>query len=370
MTFISLGVTFGQVMSTVGHIFIAILCLMFMVVVHELGHYLAGRLLKFKILEFGIGFGPPIFKRTNKKTGEIFSIRPFPLGGFCMFESEDESSDSPTAFNNQEPWKRLIVLFSGAFFNFVSALIIITMIFTFYGQLLPVVGEIYEEAAIAEDGALKEGDVILKVEGKQVNILMMDDLQIAMRRIDHEGTFTVLRNGKLLDVHVRKSNVFVRDTEGKIMYDEENKPLQRYAFGFTSIVAPVKLNFFRAMGRAFSYGFYVVYKIIWLLGQLLTGGIKFSESAGGPITIISTMSEATRAGFGPLAYVVGLLSANLAIMNLLPFPALDGARMLFVTIEWIRGKPINKKVEAAIHLGGIILLFAFAIFADLLQLFT
>ena len=258
----------------------------------------------------------------------------------------------------------------GSVFNFVSALIIITMIFTFYGQLLPVVGEIYEEAAIAEDGALKEGDVILKVEGKQVNILMMDDLQIAMRRIDHEGTFTVLRNGKLLDVHVRKSNVFVRDTEGKIMYDEENKPLQRYAFGFTSIVAPVKLNFFRAMGRAFSYGFYVVYKIIWLLGQLLTGGIKFSESAGGPITIISTMSEATRAGFGPLAYVVGLLSANLAIMNLLPFPALDGARMLFVTIEWIRGKPINKKVEAAIHLGGIILLFAFAIFADLLQLFT
>ena len=110
-------------------------------------------------------------------------------------------------------------------------------------------------------------------------------------------------------------------------------------------MAPVKLNFFRAMGRAFSYGFYVVYKIIWLLGQLLTGGIKFSESAGGPITIISTMSEATRAGFGPLAYVVGLLSANLAIMNLLPFPALDGARMLFVTIEWIRGKPINKRLK-------------------------
>ena len=112
-------------------------------------------------------------------------------------------------------------------------------------------GEIYEEAAIAEDGALKEGDVILKVEGKQVNILMMDDLQIAMRRIDHEGTFTVLRNGKLLDVHVRKSNVFVRDTEGKIMYDEEKQAAAALRFWIYIHCGSRKIEFFPRYGQSF-----------------------------------------------------------------------------------------------------------------------
>lgn len=362
-----ISATFGGVMSTIGYILIAIASLMLMVIIHELGHYLAGKMLKFKILEFSIGFGPAIFQRTNKKTGEIFSIRPLPLGGYCQFESEDDDSSSPTAFNNQAPWKRLIVLFSGAFFNFLSALVIITLIFTFYGQLSPIVNEIYEEAGIAQDGKLQKGDVIVKVEGKQVNILMMDDLQIAMSRIEHEGTFTVLRGKKLIDIPVKKSEIMVRDIDGNIVYDEFGKAETRYAFGFTSMIAPVKLNFFYGFARSFSYGFYVVFKILWLLGQLFTGGIKFSESAGGPITIISTMSDATRAGFGPLAYVISLLSANLAIMNLLPLPALDGSRMVFTTIEWVRGKPINKKIEGVIHFAGLILLFGIAIFADVLQ---
>lgn len=363
-----LCVTFGGVASTVGYILIAILCLMFMVVVHELGHYWAGKLLKFKILEFAIGFGPPIFKRTNKKNGEVFTIRPFPLGGSCMFESEDDNSSSPTAFNNQAPWKRLIVLFSGAFFNFLSALIIITMIFTFYGQLLPVVSGVYQEADI--NGVLLEGDVILRVNNRQVNILMADDLQRAMSDVEDEGTITVLRNNKTIKLSVKKSNVFERDAQGNVIYDDNNSPKTRYAFGFTSMLTPVKLNFFQGFARSFSYGFYVVWKILWLFGQLFTGGIKFSESAGGPITIISTMSQASKAGFGPLAYVVSLLSANIAIMNLLPFPALDGSRMVFTAIEWIRKKPLNKKVEGAIHFGGLIILFAFAIFADLLRLIT
>ena len=130
----------------------------------------------------------------------------------------------------------------------------------------------------------------------------------------------------------------------------------------------VKLNFFMAIGRSFSYGFFLVYKILWLLGSLLTGGIKFSESAGGPITIITTMSESAKTGFGALAYVVCLISANLAVMNLLPLPALDGSRMVFTVIEWIRGKPINRKVEAMIHMVGIVLLFGIAILADVIQL--
>ena len=104
--------------------------------IHEFGHYISGKILGFKINEFAIGFGPRIIKIKNKKNGEIFSIRPFPLGGFCQFEGEDEESDKDNigAFNNQAPWKRLIVLFSGAFFNFLSAIILIPFVFTFFVQ--------------------------------------------------------------------------------------------------------------------------------------------------------------------------------------------------------------------------------------------
>ena len=360
--------SFANIMSTIGYILIAICCLMFIIVVNEFGHYMAGKILKFKILEFSIGFGPAIFKRKNKKNDEIFAIRCIPLGGYCQFEDEDEESKSSTAFNNQEPWKRLIVLFSGAFFNFISALIIITIIFTFYGQLLPTVNEVYEESAISD--TLQKGDVILKVNDKQVNILMLDDLTSAFSRIDDEGTFTILRDGDLMKINAKKSYIYERNVDGNIVYDEFNEPKENYAFGFTTLISPIKMNFFLAFARSFSYGFYVVYKIFVLFGMLFTGKLKFSESAGGPITIISAISDASRAGFGPLAYVIGLLSANIAIMNLLPFPALDGSKMVFTTIEWIRGKPINRKIESVIHFSGLIILFAFAIFADMLHLFS
>ena len=113
----------GSVLKYSGYILIAILVLLFMVLIHELGHYIAGKVLKFKINEFSVGFGPKIFQKKNK-SGELISLRVFPLGGYCAFEGEtEENKDNPEAFNNQKPWKRLIVLFMGAFFNFLSAII-------------------------------------------------------------------------------------------------------------------------------------------------------------------------------------------------------------------------------------------------------
>lgn len=362
--------TFGEVMSTIGYVLIALCCLMFMVVVHEFGHYLAGKLLGFKIVEFAIGFGPRIIKITNKKNGEIFSVRPFPLGGFCQFYGEDDDKEEPGAFYSQKPWKRLIVLASGALFNLISAFVIITLIFTFYGQLLPTVESVSEESYIAKNELLMPGDTILEVNGKCVNILMQDDLNKAFERIgiDEEGTFTVLRDGEKQTVTVKRSDIYLLDDDGERMLDENGRFVTKKAFGFTSAIKYVKLDFFTAFARSFSYGFYMVYKILWLIGQLFTGGLSFSESAGGPITIISTMSQTAKTGFGALAYVVCLVSANLAVMNLMPLPALDGSKIVFTVIEWIRGKPINRRVENIIHTVGIIILFGLSILADAIQL--
>lgn len=366
-----ISATFSDIMTTIGYVLVALLCLLFMVVVHEFGHYIAGKILGFKINEFAIGFGPRILKITNKKNGEVFSIRPIPLGGFCQFEGEDDelnAETNPQAFNNQKPWKRLIVLFNGAFFNFLSAIILITLVFTFFGQILPKVEHVYEESYIASHDLIREGDIILSVNDRQVNILMQDDMQKAFKKIGEEGgTFTVLRDGKRLKLNVLRSDIYERDEEGNIIYDENGTVKTYKAFGFTASLQYVKLNFFSALGRSFGYAFFMVYKIIWSIGQLFTGAIKFTESAGGPVTIIRTMSDAVRSGWGILCYVVCLISANLAVMNLLPLPALDGSRMIFTTIEWIRGKPINRKVEGVIHFVGIIVLFAFAILADVFQ---
>lgn len=368
-----LSATFAEVMATIGYVIIAILSLMAMVVVHEFGHYLAGKLLGFKILEFGIGFGPPIFKKIGKKTGEIFSIRPIPLGGFCQFEGEDSDDEegktqSEGAFNKQAPWKRIIVLFSGAFFNFVSAIILISLVFTFYGQLLPTVSEITPESDLAKYELLKEGDVILEVNDSVVNILMQDDLTKYLGLLGDSGKLKILRDGKAMDIEINRSNIYQRDDDGNILYDENGNPLTKLAYGFSVGLSYAKMNFFRAFGRAIVYCFYLVYKILWLLGQLLVGKINFADSAGGPITVITTMSQATKQGLGTLLNIVCIISANLAVMNLLPLPALDGARIVFTVIEWIIGRPVNRKVEAAIHTAGFILLFLFAIFADVMHL--
>ena len=139
----TLSATAAEVFTYIGYILLALVGLMIMITVHEFGHYLAGRLLGFKIEEFSIGFGPAFFKRKSKKTGQLFALRMLPLGGYCAFHENDDDPTDKESFNAHKPWKRLIVLFSGALFNFVGAIIIVTVYFTAYGQLLPVVTDTF-----------------------------------------------------------------------------------------------------------------------------------------------------------------------------------------------------------------------------------
>ena len=416
-----LSATAGEVFKYIGFIIVAILALMLMIIIHESGHYLAGKMLKFRIDEFSIGFGPAIFKKRNKKNGEVFSIRPIPIGGFCAFHGEDQEGEDavnpyvnknvasngekgilsyiiddtdPVAtnqstanaqiadgkegvlsylnaqkkgpyFNDQPAWKRLIVLFSGAFFNFLSSILFITILFTAYGQILPVVVDAHE--FISQEQVFEAGDVILSVNGKQVNVMMPEDVSAAFQKAGDSATFTIIRDGEIIEIDAVRAEYIFTSTQKDELGNETTTTENKVGYGVSLGTTWQKLDFFHAFSRAFGYAFFIVFKILASLGALITGKVGL-ESAGGTITVVKTIADMSAQGFHAFMYTISIISANLAVMNLLPIPALDGSRMVFTFIEMIFRKPVPRKVEGIIHTVGLVILMLLVVFLDVFHL--
>lgn len=421
--------SFASVMQNIWYVILAFVVLMIMVTIHEFGHYSAGKLLKFKINEFAVGMGPKIFFKT-KKNGEVFSLRLLPLGGFCAFEGEDEENDAPGAFNKQAPWKRLIVLFSGAFFNFVSALLVCAILFSCYGETVAKVGVVFEYAD-APMQTLEADDIIYEINGKKVYLIdslnrYMTDETLTIKVIKKDGseqTVTV-KKGTFTNAYTQTAqNTIVLGTtadgvltlgQGTMIYKMDGKLLSKpgdfekyfseisgddcvvevYAtdgnfytvtlnketlsklnveestysgMGISPRYDRYKFGFWRSAGRIVPYCLETGLVILRSLGGIFTGDTPLS-TLGGPVTTISTVSSVMSYGFASVLLLIVLISVNLAVFNLLPVPALDGCRMVFVLIEWLCGKPVNRKVEAWVNGIGLVLLIAFMILVDLLKL--
>ena len=172
------------------------------------------------------------------------------------------------------------------------------------------------------------------------------------------------RNNKLVDVKLTKSDYVELDKDGNQVLDDNGNPVIRHGFGYVSSLGQQKLTFGQAFCRAWSFIFYLVYQILASLVGLITGAIGL-QNAGGPITVIQTISSQIAGGFSSILYILVILSANLAVMNLIPFPALDGSQILFTIIEWIRHKPLNKKVVNTINTVGLVTLFVLMIVLDI-----
>lgn len=206
------------------------------------------------------------------------------------------------------------------------------------------------------------GDVLLAKDGLQINIMTQDDVTAVFDGVKTGTKFKILRDGKSMTVTVTLGDYTIGDE-----YLEEGESPDRSGVGVVYGVQNVKLGFFRSLGRSFGFSFFIVFKILASLGALLTGQIGI-ESAGGTITVITTIAEAGTAGFSNFLYVMAIISANLAVMNLLPIPALDGSRMVFTLIEMIFRKPVPRKIEAVIHAVGLVLLLVLAVFLDVFHL--
>ncbi len=367
--------SFSSALQKIGSVLLAVLILLLMITVHEFGHYVAGKIFKFKINEFAIGFGPALFKKT-KKNGEIFSVRAFPLGGYCAFEGEEDDEENksshPDAFNNKKPWQRIIVLVAGAAMNFLTALCCIVISFSVFGQLLfmtyrtePLTAEQQTEYA---GYTFQDEDVILSVDGRSCYLTtdLMKELKGSKAGDVHE--FVVLRGGEKVTQQIKMR----ADYTGNSVSDTDDlftaMGIQKTEKGFEIYSKKTKFGFFETLGRSFTYAFRIAGTIFTVLGQLLTGKLGLS-AMGGPITTITITSKLASQGLLQFLEITAYIGVNLAVFNLLPIPALDGSKIIFTAIEWVRGKPINRKVENVIHFVGLVVLLGFAVLVDLLQLF-
>ncbi len=288
-----------------------------------------------------------------------------------MKPEEEYPEPKGERFNDQKPWKRIIVLVAGATMNYLLALLLIILMFACIGRPMYTVMERPAETApeataifteTEENVGLQAGDVVLKIDGH--NVYMITDYMDAIdgKKAGEEVAVEVLRDGEELTVTMK----LAIDAEFVNMSDTMTLLHAMDVYGLAPVT--VKQGFFSSIGHSFGYSVKIGGTVLRSLGELLTGKLGL-DAMGGPITTIQVTSQAASSGMLSFLNIAAFIGVNLAVFNLLPIPALDGCKVIFCIIEWIRKKPINRKVETIIHLVGIVFLFGFAILVDLLQLF-
>ncbi|MGN0702012.1 MAG: RIP metalloprotease RseP [Lentihominibacter sp.] len=317
----------------------AILIFCFLIFVHELGHFLVAKICGVKVNEFAIGMGPAILKKTRGETK--YSVRLLPIGGFCAMEGEDEDSEDPRAFNNQPAWQRALVVAAGPMMNLITCVILMIIIAFWAGTATTTIDAVSPGSG-ADKAGIVPGDRIVQVDGN--NISEWDDIiqYIGYSRSD-TAEVTVEREGQELTL------------TAELQYD---KDAGRNMIG----ISPQREHH---LGSALTGGIKntgaMTEMMFKALKQLLTGDISVKELSG-PVGIVYATSEAAKSGLMYVIYLAALLSLNLAIMNLLPFPALDGGRLLFLVIRLFTGKRVSDETEGKIHFVGICLLFGLMIY--------
>ncbi len=372
------------------YLLLALVILLLMVLVHEFGHYTIGRMLGFKITEFSVGFGKALFSRKNKR-GEIISLRLFPLGGYCAFAGEEETDEKDKdAFTNQAAWKRIFVFLAGVMFNFAFAVFTSFILLCTVGYDIPqvhsivdknnIINEFKIENALSEpysplaEQQLQPGDIIISLDGKKIDFAYGSNYSDIVNERINLLTKENFDEMAVMDAVVKRGNSYenIQLSFYRIevqAFDENNQAIEgktNYTFVWNINAKAYVHTVGEALQRAvpFAIGLaWIVLKSLWLL---ITFQLPLS-SIGGPITTITTIATYTQQSATNLLLLIPLISANLAIFNLLPIPALDGAHVLFTTIEAIRKKPIKRETENMIHTIGLFILFGAVILIDILH---
>ena len=324
-----------------------------LIFIHEFGHFITARLCGVTVKEFAIGMGPTILSRVSKKSGTKYGLRLLPICGFVSMEGEDEESGETGAFCNKKVWQRMLIVVAGAAMNLLLGFLLMTVIVFSQGQLRSTTVEYFYEGSVSHE-QLMVGDQILSVDGTPVftgNDLVYEIMNQGYEPID----LKVRRNGQTIEL--RNVTFPTMEDSGSLfgVYD--------FAPGVEEKNLPnlVKHSFFRSVSTV---------KMVYdsLIG-LLSGRFGM-DAVSGPVGVTKVVGDAAKGGLINFLYIVSVLSINLGVFNLIPFPALDGGRFLFLIIEGIRRKPINRNVEGYINFIGIVILFAIMIFVTIKDVFN
>lgn len=333
------------------------------VLVHEFGHFIFSKLFGVYVYEFSIGMGPKIF-HFKKKNGETeYCIRLIPIGGFVSLAGEDADDnskiDNKRKLYSKPVWQRFIIMVAGAMNNFIFAFLLLFVMALIYGSVStkPVVANVSEDYPAYEAG-IKEGDKVISIDGNKVS--SWSEVQLYIQT--SEG---------------KKMDLVLKDKAGNKKEVSLTPKVLTLEDGTESYVVGISLDNTkrRGFGASFSYACETtvsLYKLmLTTLKELFTGGVSVNDLSG-PVGIYSVVDSQSKQGFQSIMYLTAYLSMNIGVINLIPFPAFDGGRVLFLIIEKIRRKPVKAKTEAMVNSIGfalLMLLMLYVTFNDILRLF-
>lgn len=329
-------------MDIILQIVYTVLVLGFLILIHEFGHFICAKLTKVKVNEFALGMGPAIFKKQIGET--LYALRLFPIGGYVAMEGEDDSSEDPNAFSKKNIWARLLIVSAGALMNFIVGFVI-TFILVVQAEALPSLQIAqFMDDAVSDDSGLMVGDIITGIGGRDIKVYA--DIGTAFS----------------LDYNIDKIDVTVLRDGNEITLKDVSFPSVELAEGLSGLT--VDFLVYRQdknvgtiiRETVYRTGSYISMMYESLL-QLVTGEMSV-KYVSGPVGISNVVAEAATIGFDAVLSLTALISLNLAVVNLLPLPALDGGRLIFLIIELIFKKKVPQKYEAVVHFVGLVSLLA------------
>lgn len=347
-------------------ILVALLGLISLVVIHELGHMLAAKAVGVRVTEFGVGFGPALFKKKFGKT--IYSFRVILLGGFAKMAGMEDigtverstSERGPDTYLAKTPWRRAVIIFAGPFANLLAAVLILAAVYV-AGVPTDATTEIEEviPGSMAAEAGLQAGDSVVSVDAADVGSWQQFQEALEGWNPGDEVGLTVDRDGEQ------------REFSGELIADPENP--DRAIVGVRPVLVYTSYGPLEALRMGAEDTVRIIGLFGWFLGELVTGEVSFYDSVSSPIGVVGVSSDIASQGLQSFTRLLALISINLAVFNLLPILPLDGGHLFFIAAEKILGRPVRAETVnkvAAFGLALILMLFVFATYADLSKIFT